>query len=119
MLKMQDFSRTLMIAALATTPVAAITQVAQAEDLKVRVGDLSRSDGARAFNQRVDRAADSFCSGSPAADLGRLQACRAAVRDEALAQLSAAQRAQVETPRQGMAQVDPEQASMAMASAAH
>lgn len=116
MFKKQDFGRTLMIATLAAAPLAALAPAAHAEALTVRVGDLSRSDGAAAFNQRLARAASALCAGTPAADLVRNQACRTAVREEALAQLSAAQRAQLETPNHGMAQIDPEQASVAMVS---
>jgi len=119
MLKIQDFGRTLMIATLAATPLAAITQAAHAEDLKVRVGDLSRPDAVKAFNRRLERAADIFCAGVPRADLARSGACRDAVRQEALSQLSPDQLAQVETPRRSMAQADSEQASMAMAAGAH
>jgi UrcA family protein len=98
-----NFGRTLMIAAMAATPLLATAASANAEGLRLRVGDLSQTGGAKAFNERVDRAARSFCAGTPQADLARVSACKAAIRDEARAQLSAAQRAQLDTPQRDLA----------------
>ncbi|HEX7759083.1 MAG TPA: UrcA family protein [Caulobacteraceae bacterium] len=97
------FGRMLMIAAMAATPVLATAAGAQAEDLRIRVGDLSQTGAAKAFNERLDHAARLFCAGMSRADLARSEACKAAIREEALAQLSAAQRAQLDTPQRGMA----------------
>jgi UrcA family protein len=119
MFKTQVFGRTLMIAALTAGSLAAGAQAVHAEDMTVRVGDLSRPDAVKAFNQRLERAADIFCAGVPRADLARSGACRDAVRQEALSQLSPDQLAQVETPRRAMAQADSEQASLGMAAGAH
>jgi UrcA family protein len=91
------------VLAIAAVAGLAMAGAAQAQ-VHVRVGDLSQTGGADAFNARVDRAARSVCQGISAADLARMEACRAGVREEALAQLSAAQRAEIEMPHRGMAE---------------
>ncbi len=92
-----------MIAALVAAPMLTIAAGVKAEDMRIKVGDLSQTGGARAFNVRLEKAARLFCDGVPRADLARSEACRKAVREEALDQLSAAQRAELSTPDHNMA----------------
>lgn len=102
MTKSNTFGRMLMIAAIAA-PLMAAAAGARAEGLRLKVGDLSQTGGAKAFNARLNSAARTFCDGISPADLARISACKAAVRDEALSQLSSAQRAQLDTPQRAMA----------------
>ena len=95
--KQTNIARALMIATLAVTPVAALAGSAQAETLRVPVGDLSQADGAHAFKARLSEAARALCSGISPMDLARIDSCKAAIREEALAQLSTVQQAQLET----------------------
>lgn len=100
MFKVMNFSRTLTVAAI----ISGLSGVAaHAEDLRIRVGDLSQTNGVRAFNQRVEAASRSLCAGYPLADLARHSACEEAVRREAVAQLTPIQRAELETPNRAMA----------------
>ncbi len=64
-----------------------------AGDITVRFGDLDLAtpSGAAAFNARVDRAADEFCS-SYGPSLSRLRTCREDIREEALSKLAESQR---------------------------
>jgi UrcA family protein len=93
---MSSFARltALVVAGAASIGAAA---VAQAQSLHIAVGDLSRPAGATAFEQRVEQAARRFCRDrvSPQ-DLAGTSACRQAVRDEALGQLSSEQRAELD-----------------------
>jgi UrcA family protein len=61
--------------------------------VRVAVGDLNRPEAARDFYHRLSVAADRFCAdrGKPE-DLLYLAACRASIRDQAIAQLSQEQR---------------------------
>jgi UrcA family protein len=66
---------------------------AAAHDVRIRVGDLSTPEAVRAFDLRLSAAAQRFCSARYAiVDLDGRGACVSAVRDEALAQLTPAQR---------------------------
>src|SRR5689334_14336064 len=83
--------------ALAYLPFVAFVTPAHAEGVRVRVGDLSQSAGVAAFEVRLDRASSAICAHDPR-DLGaaaREGTCRTAVRAEAVAALSPAQRAQL------------------------
>lgn len=102
MFKVTNFSTTLVIAGLLATSGLA-TAGAQAQDLHVRVGDVSQADGAHSFNQRLAAATRSLCGDIAHTDLSRRGACEAAVRSQAMAQLSATQRAELATPNHGMA----------------
>ncbi len=101
--KQTNIARALMIAALAVTPVAALATSAHAEDMRVAVGDLSKADGALAFKARLTQASRALCSGISPVDLARADSCKAAVREEALAQLSSVQLAQLENHDRGVA----------------
>ena len=103
MSKQTNIARALMIATLAATPVAALATSAYAEDMRVAVGDLSQPGGPHAFYARLDQATRAFCSGISPMDLSRANACKVGVREEALAQLSTVQRAQLETPDRALA----------------
>ena len=63
--------------------------------MRVKVGDLSQPAQAAAFAQRLDAAAHSLCANSPESLIhsGVVLACKQAVREEALAQLTPTQRA--------------------------
>lgn len=67
--------------------------VAVADGLHVRVGDLSSHDAAVGFDHRLTGAAARFCFGRyrPTA-LSAIAACKKAVREEALEQLTSTQR---------------------------
>ncbi|MGA0604156.1 UrcA family protein [Caulobacter sp. KR2-114] len=97
-----NIGRTLTIVALAVTSLLWATH-AGAEDLRIRVGDVSQADGAHAFNDRLASAARALCAGYSRADLAARDACAASVRRQALAQLTADQRAELATPNHGMA----------------
>ncbi|WP_158915904.1 UrcA family protein [Caulobacter sp. S45] len=76
--------------AMAAVPLAAIGSVAHAAEVQVvKVADLDLSSpaGAARFQRRVDAAANQLCGA------GRTRAaCRAAVREEAVAKLGEGQR---------------------------
>ncbi len=101
--KQTNIARALMIATLAVTPVAALATSAHAEGMRVPVGDLSQPGGPHAFYARLNQATRAFCDGISPLDLSRVSACKAGVREEALAQLSTIQRAQLETPDRALA----------------
>lgn len=102
MFKVTNFSRSLMIASVIAASGLA-TVAAHADAVHIRVGDVSQADGARAFNQRLAAATRSLCGGYALTDLAGRGACQAAVRDEALAQLTPNQRAELATPNHGLA----------------
>ena len=83
---------------LAATSVTALAGAAQAEDQRIPVGDLSRADAAQAFAQRLDATARTMCDfyANDASRPARLAACKTAVREEALDQLTPVQRAQLQ-----------------------
>jgi UrcA family protein len=83
--------------ALAVMPMIALAGAAHAQEVRVRVGDLSQPAGAASFARHVETAASAICATyvRPIEAAGRMAACKQAVRDEASAQLSAAQRQQV------------------------
>jgi UrcA family protein len=71
--------------------VAAATPAA-AQTLRIAVGPLTTPEDARALDRRIDAAAARFCSARGLDDhLTEFVSCRAAVREEALSQLSPAQ----------------------------
>jgi len=79
--------------ALAAVPLIALS-VAHAQPAGIKVSDLnlSRPADVRTFHARVDHAANQVCTGGPEArDLGRFDACRKAVRIEAMDKLSQSQ----------------------------
>jgi len=82
---------------LAAVSVAALAGAAQAEDQRIAVGDLSQPGQAQAFTHRLDAVARSMCDSYAfdATRAAKVAACKAAVREEALEQLPAAQRAQL------------------------
>jgi UrcA family protein len=66
---------------------------AAAHDVRIQVGDLSTPEAVRAFDHRLEDAAQRFCGARYAiGDLDGRAGCVSAVRDEALAQLTPAQR---------------------------
>ncbi len=91
---MNRFTRT--AAGLAALTLAAVCGVARAEDQHFTVGDLSRPEQAAAFDRHLTQAADALC-GSRWDNMGHLNTyrdCAAAVREEAMAQLTPTQRDQ-------------------------
>ena len=85
------------VVALLAVPVLAMASAVHAEGLHIRAGDLSQPERAANFRQDVDAAADSLCSdyAMDAARQANVRTCRAAVRDEAVSQLTASQREQL------------------------
>lgn len=84
--------------ALAALPVLALTTAAHAGPMTVKVGDLSTSAAVAAFEQRLDRAASTLCAGRDARVGTRIVntgGCHAAVRAEAMDNLTPAQRGKV------------------------
>jgi UrcA family protein len=79
----------------AMLPILVLANVAQAEELRVKVGDLSQPTQTAAFAQRLDAAARSLCADSADGLIHGdiVMACKQAVREEALAQLTPTQRA--------------------------
>jgi UrcA family protein len=64
-----------------------------AQDIRIPVGDLRSQAGARDFDRRVERAAESVCDWRVSVlDLHTQAACIAGARKEALDQLSPSQR---------------------------
>ncbi len=100
--KVTNINRMLMIATMAGC-ASLVAAGAQAQAQRIHVGDLSQAQGAHAFEAQVAAAARNLCSGYSQADLARRDACVAAVREEAVAQLSSTQRAELATPNHGMA----------------
>jgi UrcA family protein len=81
-------------ASLAALALATLAGAAHAEDQHIQVGDLSRPDQAAKFERQLTQVTETFC-GARRDHLGHLsdyQDCVAAVRGEALDQLSPAQR---------------------------
>ncbi len=81
---------------MAATPLVAVGGIAHAEPARavhVKVGDLNlaRPGDAAIFRQRVDTAADTFCSTSDFS-LSAVNNCRHAVRQEAVERLGDQQR---------------------------
>jgi UrcA family protein len=83
--------------ACAVVPLMALAGAARAEGVRVQVGDLSQPEQAAAFGRNLDAAAQKVCSVYPdgVRHGGTIRLCRQAVRDEAMAQLSPAQRAEL------------------------
>jgi UrcA family protein len=76
---------------------AMLASAAQAEGLRVKVGDLSSPAQAAAFSQRLDAAAQKLCRAYPEGihHKALVQDCTQEVRDEAMRQLAPDQRAQL------------------------
>jgi UrcA family protein len=88
-------SSTAAACALAFVPMLALATVAHAET--IRVGDLSQPAAVARFNSDVKAAATNLCRTHVRTNdgLARVAACHAAVRSEAVSQLSAGQRSQL------------------------
>ena len=102
---MKTFSKYLSatgVVALLAVPVIAMASAVHAEDIHIRSGDLSQPERAAGFRHDVEAAANTFCShyAMDAAYVGNVRACKAAIRDEAVSQLSPAQREQLVAARQ-------------------
>jgi len=83
-------------AGLAALTLLAVGGVAKAQDQRIEVGDLSQPAQLAAFNHSLDRAVTNLC-GSRWDNISRMsayRACAAAVREEALDQLSPVHRQQ-------------------------
>jgi UrcA family protein len=78
----------LSLLALAAAPLLAVS-LAHAEPAKVRISDLNldRPADQRTFEARVSKAADQICGSINPAAFAQVQACREAVRSEAVDQL--------------------------------
>jgi UrcA family protein len=77
----------------ATAVCAALAPAATAQTMRVRVGDLASPAGVRGFEQRLEATAGRFCAARYLpVELEQQMACRSAIREEALDQLSPAQR---------------------------
>ncbi len=89
------------VVALLAVPVIAMASAVHAEDIHIHTGDLSQPERAASFRQDVEAAADTFCSGykMDATYLVNVSKCKAAVRDEAMSQLSPSQREQLVASR--------------------
>ena len=83
--------------ALAVMPMIALAGAAQAQDVRVHVGDLSQPADAARFNRHLDFAANTLCASfvRPIDGARRVAACKEAVREEAMDKLSADQRVQL------------------------
>ena len=77
---------------LAAMPMIALAGAVHAQEIRVRVGDLSQPTAAAAFDQRIDAAATAICQSyyRPIDGLSRMSACKAAVRQEAMDKLASA-----------------------------
>jgi UrcA family protein len=85
---------------LATLALSAAAISANAQTVRIRVGDLSSPAAARAFDQRLFAAAERICASRYRLnDLGGIAACETAVREEGLAQLSPQQQAYLQSLR--------------------
>lgn len=70
-----------------------VAGAASADRLRIAVGDLGQHEGAVAFDQRVGDAANKFCfSRYRPQELSAIAACKTAIREEAMDQLTPAQR---------------------------
>ena len=86
------------VVALLAVPVLAMASAVHAEDIHIRSGDLSQPERAATFRHDLDAAADTFCSSYAITDAAytiNVCNCKAAVRDEAMSQLSPSQREQL------------------------
>ena len=85
------------LAAVSVIGASALASAAQAEDQKIAVGDLSQADAAHSFVNRLDATARNMCDfyADAARRPANVAACKVAVREEALGQLSKTQRAQL------------------------
>ena len=83
---------------LAAASVTALAGAARAEEQRIAVGDLSQADAAHAFAHRLDAAARTMCDfyANDASRPAKVAACKVAVRQEALEQLTPVQRAQLQ-----------------------
>ncbi len=83
---------------MAATPLAALGGIAHAAEsgarahIRVADLDLAQPGDAATFRQRVDTAAQSFCTSHGEMGLNAMNTCRAAVRDEAVDRLGEQQR---------------------------
>jgi UrcA family protein len=84
--------------AMAAIPLTAVSSVAHAAEARIQVGDLdlSRPADARVFERRVNLAASDLCN-ETGMELSRTNACRRAVRQEAIEKLGEAQRQSLQT----------------------
>ncbi len=105
MSKLINVITTVATLAMAAVPLSAIGTVAHAAEHRataIEFGDLDLSSpaGAAAFQARIDRAADRMCrdAGQP---LDQQVPCHAAVREEAMDQLSQEQRQKLQVATQG------------------
>jgi UrcA family protein len=84
--------------ALAVLPFAAISTAAAAAPVTVKVADLdlNSAQGLATFEDRVEKAALSFCATNVGArPVSQINACRTAVREELADKLPAARQAQL------------------------
>ena len=94
---MKTFSKYLSatgVVALLAVPVIAMGSAVHAEGFRVRTGDLSQPERAANFRHDVEAAGNALCSdyAMDAAFTENVRTCKAAVREEAVAQLSPSQR---------------------------
>jgi len=97
MIKILNITSAIGALVMAATPLLAIGGSARAAEssmlpVRILVGDLdlAQVQGAAAFDRRLDRAAMTFCLQN-GVEMGRINACRQAVRDEAVAKLTTLQ----------------------------
>lgn len=96
---MTRFQQTFRVT-LATLALSAAAISASAQAVRIQVGDLSSPDAARAFDQRLSAAAERICANRYRMnDLAGMAACKNAVREEGLAQLSPQQQAYLQSLR--------------------
>jgi len=84
--------------ALAAIPMLALTTAAHAAPMTLKVGDLSSAAGVAAFEQRLDKVANTLCAAQRQGVGTRMvntDGCVEAVRAEAMDNLSQSQRSQV------------------------
>jgi UrcA family protein len=79
--------------ALVALPFVALAGAVHAQGVTIQYGDLSSPTAAAAFEHKIDKAAFKFCDQRDG--LARIEACRQAIREEAMSQLSPTQRMQV------------------------
>jgi UrcA family protein len=87
----------IVLAAASVLGASTLAGAAQAEDHRIAVGDLSQAGAAHAFMHRLDATARTMCDFyvNDASRPANVAACKAAVRTEALDQLSLSQRTQL------------------------
>jgi UrcA family protein len=86
-----------LAAVAAMITIASIAGAAGAQpEYHLSVGDLSQPSQAAAFSHKLDEVARRFCTNETPGVTARrdLEACRQAIRDEAMSQLTAPQREQ-------------------------